>query len=164
MADDQLDGARFRNEASAISFIETALWRGVTPCPHCQSQKHVGKLAPPRRGLRKCYKCKKQFTARAGTMFESSHVPLHIWLRVFHRMIQDEGDLSTRAVQRMLSCSMTTASRLTSSIRRGMTNEASRSATHRPSDIQLLKEYGDKLDEYLFWRRAKARMGQKGQN
>ena len=33
-----------------------------------------------RHGLKKCGHCRQQFTARKGTVFESSHIPLHKWL------------------------------------------------------------------------------------
>ena len=35
-----------------------------------------------RLGLRKCYACRKTFTVRIGTIFEDSHLPLHLWLQV----------------------------------------------------------------------------------
>ncbi len=39
-----------------------------------------------RLGLRKCYACKKPFTVRMGTIFEDSHLPLHLWLQIIHLM------------------------------------------------------------------------------
>ncbi len=35
-----------------------------------------------RLGLKKCGHCRKQFTARVGTVFESSHIPLHNGFRL----------------------------------------------------------------------------------
>ena len=36
-------------------------------------------------GLYKCYQCRKPFPAFSmGTLFESSHVPLHIWLQAMY--------------------------------------------------------------------------------
>ena len=37
-----------------------------------------------RKGLYKCYQCRKPFTVRMGTVFESSHVALHIWLQAMY--------------------------------------------------------------------------------
>ena len=37
-------------------------------------------------GLWRCYPCNSRFTVRVGTIFEDSHVPLHLWLQVIHLM------------------------------------------------------------------------------
>jgi hypothetical protein len=42
------------------------------------------KGATTRPGLYKGYACKKSFTVRMGTIFESSHLPLLLWLQVIH--------------------------------------------------------------------------------
>jgi hypothetical protein len=44
-----------------------------------------------------------------GTIFESSHLPLHLWLQVIHLMACSKKGISTRQIQRMLNCSMKTA-------------------------------------------------------
>ena len=62
-----------------------------------------------RLGLYKCYACRKPFTVRMGTIFEGSHLPLHLWLQVIHLMCASKKGISTRQIQRMLSCSMKTA-------------------------------------------------------
>jgi transposase-like protein len=66
-----------------------------------------GKTTRP--GLCKCYACKKPFTVRMGTIFESSHLALHLWLQVIHLMCASKRGISTRQIQRMLDCSMKTA-------------------------------------------------------
>ena len=55
-----------------------------------------------------------------GTIFESSHLPLHLWLQVIHLMCASKKGISTRQVQRMLVCSMKTAWFLTHRIREAM--------------------------------------------
>jgi hypothetical protein len=62
-----------------------------------------------RLGLYKCYACRKPFTVRMGTIFESSHLALHLWLQVIHLMCASKKGISTRQIQRMLNCSMKTA-------------------------------------------------------
>jgi hypothetical protein len=71
-------------------------------------------------GLHKCYACKGQFTVRQGSIFESSHLPLHLWLQVIHLMCASKKGISTRQIQRMLQCSMKTAWFLTHRIREAM--------------------------------------------
>jgi hypothetical protein len=79
----------------------------------------AGKTTRP--GLRKCYACKKPFTVRMGTIFESSHLALHLWLQVIHLMCASKKGISTRQIQRMLNCSMKTAWFLGHRIRLAMT-------------------------------------------
>jgi hypothetical protein len=62
-----------------------------------------------RPGLWKCYACRKQFTVRMGTIFESSHVPMHIWLQVIYLMCSSKKGFSTRQIQRTIGGSMKTA-------------------------------------------------------
>lgn len=85
--------------------------------------KRIKKLAgkTTRKGLHKCYECGKPFTARMGTIFESSHLPLHLWLQIIHLMCASKKDISTRQIQRMLVCSMKTAWFLRHRIREAMT-------------------------------------------
>jgi hypothetical protein len=59
----------------------------------------------------------RQFTVRQGTIFESSHLPLHLWLQVIHLMCASKKGISTNQIRRMLSCSMKTAWFLTHGIR-----------------------------------------------
>jgi len=42
--------------------------------------ERIGKLkgSATRIGAHKCYQCRKQFTVKVGTVFESSHVPLYM--------------------------------------------------------------------------------------
>jgi len=84
-------------------------WPAV--CPHCGETARVGRLngKTTRPGLHKCYACKKPFTVRMGTLFEDSHLPLHLWLQVIHLFCASKKGIATRQIQRMLNCSMKTA-------------------------------------------------------
>jgi ISXO2-like transposase domain len=73
-----------------------------------------------RLGLYKCNECRKPFTVRMRTIFESSHLPLHLWLQVIHLMCASKKGIATRQIQRMLVCSMKTAWFLTHRIREAM--------------------------------------------
>jgi len=82
------------------------------------SKKHPeGK---PVHGLWKCYACSQQFTVRIGTIFESSHAPLHIWLQAIHLMCSSKKGISTRQLQRTLGVGMKTAWFLGHRIREAM--------------------------------------------
>ncbi|MBV8800077.1 MAG: IS1595 family transposase [Alphaproteobacteria bacterium] len=123
MANALLTAPQFHNEEAAFAHVEAALWPNGPVCPHCgATEEHVGRLAgnSSRIGMRKCYACRETFTVRQGTIFESSHLPLHLWLQVIHLMCASKKGISTRQIQRMLNCSMKTAWHLTHRIREAM--------------------------------------------
>src|SRR5271165_7005363 len=107
-----LSADRFHNEAAAFAFVEAQLWPRGPVCPHCgAASEHIGRLTGKsvRAGLHKCYGCRKQFTVRIGTIFESSHAPLHIWLQAIHLIVSSKKGISTRQLQRTLKVGMKTA-------------------------------------------------------
>ena len=123
MARAVLDPPRFTDEAAAFAHVESLLWPNGPVCPHCQAtgeQVFRMKGKTVRMGLHKCRACKGQFTVRMGSIFESSHLPLHLWLQVIHLMCASKTGVSTRQIQRMLQCSMKTAWFLTHRIREAM--------------------------------------------
>ena len=123
MARSVLSAPHFHNEDAAFAYVEKTLWANGPHCPFCGvTGEHVRKLngKTTRKGLHKCYACRKPFTVRIGTIFESSHLPLHLWLQVIHLMCASKKGISTRQIQRMLQCSMKTAWFLTHRIREAM--------------------------------------------
>ena len=124
MAASVLNAPHFQNEDAAFAYVETRLWPHGPVCPHCGNTdaKRLRRMhgETTRKGLIKCYECGKPFTVRMGTIFESSHLALHLWLQVIHLMCASKKGVSTRQIQRMLSCSMKTAWFLTHRIREAM--------------------------------------------
>lgn len=128
MAASVLNAPHFQNEEAAFAYVEARLWPQGPVCPHCGNadasriRKMEGKTT--RLGLRKCNECRKPFTVRQKSIFESSHLPLHLWLQVIHLMCASKKGISTRQIQRMLNCSMKTAWFLTHRIREAMRDGA----------------------------------------
>jgi len=122
MAKSVLNAPQFQTEAGAFAYVEAHLWPSGPACPHCGEAERVGRLngKTTRPGLCKCYACKRPFTVRMGTIFESSHLPLHLWLQVIHLFCASKKGISTRQIQRMLQCSMKTAWFLGHRIREAM--------------------------------------------
>ncbi|MCC7393526.1 MAG: IS1595 family transposase [Sphingomonadaceae bacterium] len=124
MAKSVFDAPQFKSEEGAFAYVEAQLWPNGPVCPHCGNcdqgriRKMEGKTT--RLGLHKCNECRKPFTVRMGTIFESSHLALHLWLQVIHLMCASKKGISTRQIQRMLQCSMKTAWFLTHRIREAM--------------------------------------------
>jgi transposase-like protein len=123
-----LNTPQFLNEEAAFAYVESRLWPNGPVCPHCGNAdaKRIRKMEgkTTRFGLRKCNECRKPFTVRQGTIFECSHLPLHLWLQVIHLMCASKKGISTNQIQRMLSCSMKTAWFLTHRIREAMRDGA----------------------------------------
>jgi transposase-like protein len=132
MARSVLDQPQYRSEEAALAHVERLLWPNGPVCPFCKSQK-AGKLqgvrskpskknpqGVERHGLYKCYGCRKQFTVRKGTVFEDTHLPMHLWLQVIYLMQSSKKAISTAQVQRLLNCSMETAWFLTHRVREMM--------------------------------------------
>jgi transposase-like protein len=118
-----LSAPHFHNEEAAFAYVEALLWPQGPACPHCgATDDHIGRLQgkSSRIGLRKCYACRGTFTVRIGTIFEDSHLALHLWLQVIHLMCASKKGLATRQIQRMLQCSMKTAWFLSHRIREAM--------------------------------------------
>jgi transposase-like protein len=111
MAKSVLSEPHFLSEQAAFAYVEAALWPNGPVCPHCDETARIGRLngKTTRLGLHKCYACKQPFTVRKGTIFEESHLPLHLWLQVIHLFCCSKKGIATRQIQRMLKCSMKTA-------------------------------------------------------
>src|SRR5439155_23986996 len=75
------------------------------------TQEHFGRLRGKntRPGLCKCYACRRPFTVKMGTVMESSHVPLRVWLQAIYLMCSSKKGISTRQLQRTFQCGMKTA-------------------------------------------------------
>jgi transposase-like protein len=106
-----LNVAHFANEETAIAYVEGRLWPNGPICPHCgvigEASRSKGKTT--RLGLWNCRACRKPFSVKIGTVFESSHVPLHIWLQTIYLFCSSKKGYATRQLQRTLGCSMKTA-------------------------------------------------------
>jgi transposase-like protein len=119
-----LSAAHYHNEDAAYEFAEARLWPNGPVCPHCgATEERVGRLKGKtnRAGLYKCYGCRKPFTVKIGTVFESSHVPMRVWLQAIYLVASSKKGISTRQIQRTFKCGMKTAWFLTMRVREAMT-------------------------------------------
>ena len=60
-------------------------------------------------GLYRCYACRKQFRVTVGTIFEKSHVPLHLWLQAFYLIAGSKKGISANQLHRTLGVTLKTA-------------------------------------------------------
>lgn len=106
----------FHDEAAAFAELESVIWPNGPVCPKCGATDRIGKLegvkdkkGRVRHGLKKCYHCRSQFTVRVGTVFESSHLPLHLWLQASFLMMSSKKGISANQLHRTLGVTLKTA-------------------------------------------------------
>ncbi|HEX4040802.1 MAG TPA: IS1595 family transposase [Xanthobacteraceae bacterium] len=112
----------FHDEAAAFKALEAIVWPNGPTCPHCGAIDRIGRLegvrSKPskkhpqgivRHRLWKCYHCKGQFTARKGTVFESSHLELRQWLQAAFLMCSSKKGVSSNQLARTLGITVKSA-------------------------------------------------------
>ena len=92
MAKSILYASVLQNETAAYAWVEARVWPNGPVCPHCGGVDRISKMQgkSTRIGTYKCYQCRKQFTVKVGTVFEDSHVPLHIWLQAIFLLARQQ--------------------------------------------------------------------------
>jgi transposase-like protein len=117
-----LSARHYHDEDAAFAYVEAALWPNGPVCAHCGEAERVSRMGgkATRKGLHKCYKCRKQFTVRQGTLFESSHLPLHVWLQAIYLIAGSKKGISSHQLARTLGLTVKTAWFLSHRIREAM--------------------------------------------
>jgi transposase-like protein len=127
---------QYQDADTARVYLEKLIWPNGAVCPHCdadeldsrlhyaigQSLAHADRKG--RKGLYKCYNCRKQFTVTVGTIFEDSKIPLHKWLLAIKLMCTSKKGISAHQLMRNLGLgSYRTAWFMAHRIRWAMTQE-----------------------------------------
>jgi transposase-like protein len=99
-----------QDEQAAYDWVEAQLWPDGPICPYCKGTKRISKMQgkSTRIGFYKCYVCRKKFNVKVGTIFESSHVPMHHWLQAFHLMAGSKKGISANQLHRTLNVTLKT--------------------------------------------------------
>lgn len=94
----------FHDEVEAHLYVERVLWPDGPTCPRCAGRERVGRLGgqSTRIGVLKCYACCKPFTVKIGTLFESSHVPMRLWLQAIHLLGTARRPVAVRSIAEVL--------------------------------------------------------------
>jgi transposase-like protein len=106
-----LSQPHFHNEEAAYAFVESRVWPNGPVCPHCggvERNKLMGG-ASTRIGTYKCYDCRKPFTVKVGTIFESSHIPLRLWLQGIYLVATSKKGISANQLHRTLGITLKSA-------------------------------------------------------
>lgn len=145
-----LSAAHFHDETAAYAYLEARVWPEGPVCPHCGGVERISKMQgkSTRIGVYKCYQCRKQFSVKVGTVFESSHVPLNVWLQAVALLTASKKGMSSNQLSRVLGVTLRTAWFMSHRIREAM----------RDADPALLGGGGSvvEADETYIGRMAKS--------
>ena len=89
---------QFADETACVEYLCRLRWPGGFVCPRCGGTKgwRMG------RGLHKCASCAYQVSAKAGTIFERSKLPLPLWFRAIWWVTSQKNGASAKGLQRIL--------------------------------------------------------------
>ncbi len=116
------NAVRLHDEKAAVFSLEKLVWRDGPLCPHCGETSRLGRLSGQSTpiGAWKCYACRKPFTVRHRTIFQNSHVPMHVWLQGLYLLIASQNRLSSQKLGQILGVSVRTAWHLKTKIIAGL--------------------------------------------
>src|SRR5947209_20366339 len=117
-----LSQKHLQNEEAAYAWVEARIWPQGPVCPHCGETSRISKMKgkSTRIGVHKCYACRKPFTVKVGTVFEASHVPLHLWLQAIYLLCGSKKGISSNQIHRTLGVTLKTAWFMSHRIREAM--------------------------------------------
>ncbi len=99
---------QFPDEQACLEYLEKVRWPSGRACPHCGSLKTYkfknGKLF-------KCgeKECRKQFTAKVGTIFSDSHIPLQKWFMAVYLLTSHKKGVSSITIAEHLDITQKSA-------------------------------------------------------
>jgi transposase-like protein len=126
MSESILSSPFFHNEEAAYAYVEARVWPHGPVCPKCGVIGRAGKLggASTRIGVYKCYDCRKPFTVKVGTIFESSHIALRLWLQAIFLIAASKKGISANQLHRTLGITLKSAWFMGHRIREAMRDDA----------------------------------------
>jgi len=154
-----LSEIHFHDEKAAYKLVEARIWPDGPTCPHCGGVERISAMngKSTRIGAYKCYQCRKPFTVKVGTIFECSHVKMHLWLQAIFLMASSKKGISSNQLHRTLGVSLKTAWFMSHRIREamrggnlsplggtGMITEADETYYGKPEVPHVSKQRGDR--------------------
>ena len=119
------------SEDDCREYLARKRWPNGPVCPKCGApdaytitRKKPGKNV--NRHLYKCKACKRQFSVRAGTIFEDSKIPLRDWFMAIHVMCASKKGMSAHQLHRQLGISYKGAWFMCHRIREAMREKGTR--------------------------------------
>jgi transposase-like protein len=109
----------YGSEEQCEAALEKARWPGGFRCPRCSGHEH-GLVYGRRLKRYQCRRCGHQATLTAGTIMQSTKLPLSIWFQAFYLIGQAKTGISSLELSRHLDVKYDTAWLLHNKILRAM--------------------------------------------
>lgn len=116
---------KFGTEAKCEAALEHARWPSGFLCPTCGKREYSRFLADGR-WYWQCAHCRAQTTARSGTLFHASKLPLTKWFQAIYLVTQNKNNLSALSLKRHLGVAYCTAWRVKHKLLEAMSQRESR--------------------------------------
>jgi transposase-like protein len=97
----------FSDKQNCIDFLIQNYWHGHLHCPHCNHDKIYELKGKNKRFT--CGKCRKQFTAIKGTIFEHSRISLQKWFTAIYIISAHKKGISSCQLAKDLGVTQKTA-------------------------------------------------------
>jgi transposase-like protein len=111
----------FSDPDACVEFVAAMRWLDGVVCPHCGGRQHSYLKT---RRIWKCRDCRKQFSVKAGTIFEDSPVPLDKWLMAVWMVVNCKNGVSSYEISRDLKVTQKTAWFMLGRIRLALQNNS----------------------------------------
>jgi transposase-like protein len=89
---------RFDSEEACREYLYQLRWPEGFVCPHCSHRKAWN----TKRKQFYCSHCSTQVSLTAGTIFQSTRVPLRLWFRAIWQVVSQKHGISALGLQRVL--------------------------------------------------------------
>jgi transposase-like protein len=99
---------RYGGELQCATELAQMRWPGGFRCPRCAGAEHY-RVSRGERVLFQCRACRHQASLTAGTVMDSSKLPLRLWFLAMYLISQAKTGLSALALMRHLGVSYRTA-------------------------------------------------------
>jgi transposase-like protein len=94
----------FKDERTCLRYFESTRWGNTPTCPHCKAQRPY----VTSRGYR-CRECDRKFTAKIGTIYENSKVPMRKWFMAAYLMSSQKKGINSVQLANHLGVTQKTA-------------------------------------------------------
>lgn len=107
----------FQSEGKCREYLEELRWPHGVECPRC-GYKKTSEIK--KRNQYECVSCEYQFSVKAGTILNDSHLPLWKWFLATYLICESKKGISSKQLERTLGISYKTAWFLSHRIREAM--------------------------------------------
>jgi transposase-like protein len=99
----------YGTEEKCRAVVIASRWPNGFECPACGGRVYSNVKT---RGLFQCSTCRRQTSPIAGTIFASTHLPLHLWFRAMYHLTQSKQGISSIELGRRLGVRQSAAWKL----------------------------------------------------